>query len=114
MPRMLELRLTFQLPNDRLNEHPFLEHQGIKIRQRFRLHVLANFVNQVNTFGLQRLTQLFGDIPFTLKVREAFALLPPFLTKSRTRLRKSMEYLIRLRGYHNSHDLAGIKCQYIY
>ena len=60
---MLELRLTFQLPNDRLNEHPFLEHQGIKIRQRFRLHVLTNFVNQVNTFGLQRLTQLFGDIP---------------------------------------------------
>ena len=64
---MLELRLTFQLPNDRLNEHPFLEHQGIKIRQRFRLHVLANFVNQVNTFGLQRLTQLFGDIPFYLR-----------------------------------------------
>ena len=60
---MLELRPTFQLPNDRLNEHPLLEHQGVKVRRRFSLDVLADFVNQVNLFGLQRLTQLFGDIP---------------------------------------------------
>ena len=37
---MLELRPTFQLPNDRLNEHPLLEHQGIKVRQRFSLMFL--------------------------------------------------------------------------
>ena len=63
MPSVLKLRLALEMFNHCLNERALFQKNTIKRRQRFRGHVLSDFVNQVHALSVQLLRQLLVDIP---------------------------------------------------